>query len=92
MKRWTTAKRAKLSESERMADFLVDVALLDRCRSRRRTMTNKVSMMTIHAAKGLEFPYVYVVGLEENAVPQAKWPVNTREELEEESAGFFTWP
>jgi len=44
--------------------------------------------MTIHAAKGLEFPYVFVVGLEENLFPSAM-SMNTRAELEEERRLFY---
>lgn len=50
--------------------------------------TNKVSLMTIHAAKGLEFPYVYVVGMEENLFPSAL-SISSRQELEEERRLFY---
>ena len=49
---------------------------------------NKVSLMTIHLAKGLEFPYVYIVGLEENLFPSAM-NLNSRSELEEERRLFY---
>ena len=49
---------------------------------------NKVSLMTIHAAKGLEFPYVYVVGMEENLFPSAL-SISNRQELEEERRLFY---
>ncbi len=49
---------------------------------------NKVSLMTIHAAKGLEFPYVFVVGLEENLFPSIM-SLNTRSDLEEERRLFY---
>ncbi len=48
----------------------------------------KISMMTIHAAKGLEFPYVFVVGLEENLFP-SQLSVNSRSDLEEERRLFY---
>ena len=48
---------------------------------------NKVSLMTIHAAKGLEFPYVYVVGMEEQLFPS--FLAATRAELEEERRLFY---
>lgn len=49
---------------------------------------NKVKMMTIHASKGLEFPSVFVVGLEENLFP-SMLSLNTRDELEEERRLFY---
>lgn len=49
---------------------------------------NKVSMMTIHAAKGLEFPYVYIVGLEENLFP-SQLSIGSRADLEEERRLFY---
>ena len=48
---------------------------------------DKVSLMTIHAAKGLEFPYVYVVGMEEQLFPS--FMASTRAELEEERRLFY---
>ncbi len=51
-----------------------------------------VSMMTIHAAKGLEYPYVFfVVGIEENLFPSVQ-SLNTRADLEEERRLFFMLP
>ena len=49
---------------------------------------DKVSMMTIHAAKGLEFPYVFVVGMEENLFPSIM-SISSRQELEEERRLFY---
>jgi DNA helicase-2/ATP-dependent DNA helicase PcrA len=49
---------------------------------------NSVKLMTIHAAKGLEFPVVFVVGMEETLFPSAM-SINTREELEEERRLFY---
>jgi DNA helicase-2/ATP-dependent DNA helicase PcrA len=49
---------------------------------------NHVSLMTIHASKGLEFPYVFLVGLEENLFP-SQMSLNTRTELEEERRLFY---
>ena len=48
----------------------------------------RVSLMTIHSAKGLEFPVVYVVGLEENLFP-SMMSLNDREDLEEERRLFY---
>ena len=49
---------------------------------------DKVSLMTIHSAKGLEFPYVYVAGLEENLFPSFM-SISSRQELEEERRLFY---
>lgn len=49
---------------------------------------DKVSLMTIHLAKGLEFPIVFIVGLEENLFP-SQMSLNTRQELEEERRLFY---
>ncbi len=70
-----------------MGDFLVDVALLTDA-DQDDGDDDKVSLMTIHAAKGLEFPFIYVVGLEENLFP-SQMALNTREELEEERRLFY---
>ncbi|HVZ95282.1 MAG TPA: UvrD-helicase domain-containing protein [Chitinophagaceae bacterium] len=50
--------------------------------------SDAVKLMTIHAAKGLEFPVVFVCGLEESLFPNAM-AINTREELEEERRLFY---
>jgi DNA helicase-2/ATP-dependent DNA helicase PcrA len=49
---------------------------------------NRVALMTVHLAKGLEFPYVYIVGMEEDLFPSAM-SMNTRSELEEERRLFY---
>ena len=49
---------------------------------------DKVAMMTIHAAKGLEFPYVFVVGMEENLFPSFM-SLSSRQDLEEERRLFY---
>ena len=49
---------------------------------------DRVSLMTIHLAKGLEFPFVYIVGMEEDLFPSAL-SLNTRAELEEERRLFY---
>lgn len=50
--------------------------------------SDKVAMMTIHSAKGLEFPYVYVAGMEENLFPSIM-SISSRQELEEERRLFY---
>ncbi|UMB61273.1 UvrD-helicase domain-containing protein [Lutibacter sp. A80] len=75
-------------EEDSLAFFLEDVALATDFDSDKKDDTPRVSLMTIHLAKGLEFPYVYVVGLEENLFPSAM-SMNTRSELEEERRLFY---
>ncbi|MBK9284619.1 MAG: UvrD-helicase domain-containing protein [Sphingobacteriaceae bacterium] len=50
--------------------------------------TDRVSLMTVHAAKGLEFKFVYIVGLEENLFP-SQLSINNRVDLEEERRLFY---
>ena len=66
-----------------LGDFLQEVALLTDLDSEGDEDQAKVSLMTIHAAKGLEFPTVFVVGLEENIFP-SPMSTNSMRELEEE--------
>ena len=75
-------------EDDSLAFFLEDVALATDFDSDKKDDTPRVSLMTIHLAKGLEFPYVYIVGLEENLFPSAL-SMNTRSELEEERRLFY---
>ncbi len=86
----------EFSESERpefegrkpgMTDFLIDVALLTDA-DQDDGNDDKVSLMTIHASKGLEFPYVYIVGMEENLFP-SQLALSERSELEEERRLFY---
>lgn len=66
-----------------MLDYLQDVALLTDADSDGDKDEPRVSLMTVHAAKGLEFPTVFVVGLEENIFPSPLSAASLRE-LEEE--------
>ena len=66
-----------------LADYLQDVALLSDLDSDGDADEPRVSLMTVHAAKGLEFPTVFIVGLEENIFPSPIAAVSLRE-LEEE--------
>lgn len=66
-----------------LSDFLQEVALLTDLDSEGDEEQPKVTLMTIHAAKGLEFPTVFVVGLEENIFPSPMC-VGSMRELEEE--------
>ncbi len=78
----------KNGEDNSLSFFLEDVALATDFDKDKEEKGPLVSLMTIHLAKGLEFPYVYVVGLEENLFPSAM-SMNTRSELEEERRLFY---
>ena len=75
-------------EFKSLSDFLLDVALLTDADNENSEDRNHVSLMTIHSSKGLEFPHVYVVGLEENLFP-SQLSLHTRSELEEERRLFY---
>ena len=77
-----------LGEQVSLSDFLQEVALLTDLDSDGNDDQPKVSLMTIHSAKGLEFPTVFVVGLEENIFP-SPMSVGTMRELEEERRLFY---
>jgi len=70
-----------------LAEFLEDVALATDLDNDTGD-DDRVALMTIHLAKGLEFPYVFIVGLEEDLFPSAL-SLNTRSELEEERRLFY---
>jgi len=67
--------------------YMQDIALLTDT-DKNKNETDVVSLMTIHASKGLEFPYVYIVGMEENLFP-SQLSINSRTELEEERRLFY---
>ncbi|MDH5413253.1 MAG: UvrD-helicase domain-containing protein [Flavobacteriaceae bacterium] len=75
-------------EEASLSFFLEDVALATDFDNEKKSNTDSVSLMTIHLAKGLEFKYVYIVGLEENLFPSAM-SMSTRSELEEERRLFY---
>jgi DNA helicase-2/ATP-dependent DNA helicase PcrA len=68
--------------------FMQDVALLTNDDKDKNKDAETVSLMTIHSSKGLEFPQVYVVGLEENLFP-SQMSLNSRSDLEEERRLFY---
>ncbi len=70
-----------------IGEFLEDVALATDLDNDTGD-DDRVALMTIHLAKGLEFPYVYIVGMEEDLFPSAM-SMNTRSELEEERRLFY---
>lgn len=77
-----------IETSKDLANFIQDIPLITDQDKKKNEDDNKVTLMTIHASKGLEFPYVYVVGLEENLFP-SQLSINSRQELEEERRLFY---
>lgn len=71
-----------------LSEFLEDVALATDFDNEKEGEQDRVYLMTIHLSKGLEFPVVFIVGLEEDLFPSAL-SLNTRSELEEERRLFY---
>jgi DNA helicase-2/ATP-dependent DNA helicase PcrA len=83
----------EFSEREDIEDrgldvYMQDIALLTNEDNDKDPNADAVSLMTIHASKGLEFPQVYVVGLEENLFPSQR-SLSSRSDLEEERRLFY---
>jgi DNA helicase-2/ATP-dependent DNA helicase PcrA len=76
-----------LASQGTLEEFMQDVALLTDADNEEED-NDKVALMTIHAAKGLEFPHVFIVGLEENLFPSIQ-SISTRTDLEEERRLFY---
>jgi len=77
----------ELFESDKsLSRYLEDVALYSE--TDKEVSNERVSLMTVHMAKGLEFPIVYVLGMEENLFPSIM-SINSREEVEEERRLFY---
>ena len=75
-------------ENIELADFLSEVSLLTDQDNDKEGDSEKITLMTIHSAKGLEFKNVFVVGLEEDLFPSAL-SLNSYKELEEERRLFY---
>ncbi|WP_027382108.1 ATP-dependent helicase [Epilithonimonas caeni] len=71
-----------------LSNFMENIALSSDTQNDKDDDKDKVSLMTIHLSKGLEFPVVHLVGLEENLFPSFM-SSSTREELEEERRLFY---
>jgi DNA helicase-2/ATP-dependent DNA helicase PcrA len=71
-----------------LPEYMQDKALLTDADKETDNDNDKVVLMTIHSSKGLEFRYVYIVGLEENLFP-SQLSMNSRQELEEERRLFY---
>ncbi|MDR1783118.1 MAG: UvrD-helicase domain-containing protein, partial [Dysgonamonadaceae bacterium] len=74
-------------ENLKLIDFLAEVSLLTDQDTDKNENTNRVTMMTVHAAKGLEFRNVFIVGLEENLFPSEM--CKTPQDIEEERRLFY---
>jgi len=82
-----TVSRAE-DEDKSLSEFMLDVALLTDADEDKNEELNHVTLMTIHSSKGLEFPHVFLVGLEENLFP-SQMSLHTRSDLEEERRLFY---
>ena len=76
------------TEKNSLTEYMTDVALLTNQDNEKEEDLNKVTLMTVHAAKGLEFPYVFIVGLEQNLFP-SMMSGDSQENLEEERRLFY---
>ncbi len=75
-------------EIKTLDKFIQDIALLTDADEDDKDNNDMVSLMTVHAAKGLEFPYVYIVGMEENLFPSIQ-SLSSMKDLEEERRLFY---
>jgi DNA helicase-2/ATP-dependent DNA helicase PcrA len=75
-------------EDRSLAIYMQDIALLTNDDNEKNMDADTVSLMTIHSSKGLEFPHVFIVGLEENLFP-SQMSLNSRTDLEEERRLFY---
>ena len=87
MKDFVEEQKELVDETGSLSEFLEDVALATDLDNDKGD-ADRVALMTIHLAKGLEFPHVFIVGLEEDLFPSAM-SMNTRSELEEERRLFY---
>ncbi len=81
-------RREEGNEHVMLTDYLSEISLLTDQDTDKKGDTEKITLMTIHSAKGLEFKNVFVVGLEENLFP-SQLSMNSYRELEEERRLFY---
>jgi DNA helicase-2/ATP-dependent DNA helicase PcrA len=81
-------KQSNGENSSFLPDFLVEVSLLTDQDTDKETDKDKITLMTVHAAKGLEFKAVFIVGMEEELFP-SPFCVDNERELEEERRLFY---
>ena len=82
------SRRLEEGQSTGLSDFLQEVSLLSDLDEDESDEQHKVTLMTIHSAKGLEFPVVFIVGMEENLFP-SPMVGNSQRALEEERRLFY---
>ncbi|WP_415375027.1 ATP-dependent helicase [Patiriisocius sp. Uisw_017] len=87
MRDFVEEQRELADSTGSLSEFMEDVALATDLDNDKGD-DDRVALMTVHLAKGLEFPYVYVVGMEEDLFPSGM-SMSTREELEEERRLFY---
>jgi DNA helicase-2/ATP-dependent DNA helicase PcrA len=85
---FVTARLEEGRNDFKLGDFLAEVSLLTDQDTDKDEQSNRVTLMTVHAAKGLEFKNVFVVGLEENLFPTER-SKNSSKEIEEERRLFY---
>lgn len=73
----------------KLPDYLENVALLTAVDVDDEDSSNKVALMTVHTSKGLEFPYVHIVGMEENLFPSGSGMAARPSDIEEERRLFY---
>jgi DNA helicase-2/ATP-dependent DNA helicase PcrA len=83
----TAAAYDRQAESPALVDYLQQIALFSDADAYDATV-DRIALMTLHAAKGLEFEHVFIIGLEEGMLPHER-AANSPEELEEERRLFF---
>ncbi|MFA7155373.1 MAG: 3'-5' exonuclease, partial [Proteiniphilum sp.] len=88
MNEFVATRQEQGEEQNRLADFLSEVSLLTDQDTDREAENEKVTLMTIHSAKGLEFNHVFVVGMEEDLFPSPMARTEMRG-LEEERRLFY---
>ncbi len=81
-------KKENAKKLRTLEEYMADIALLTDADEDDEDDLDRVSLMTIHASKGLEFPNVFLVGLEENLFP-SQYALTSRPELEEERRLFY---
>ena len=81
-------EKSRLNVPVLLVDFLEEVATATDFEIEDGSETDSVSLMTVHLSKGLEFPYVSIIGMEENLFPSSM-SLDSREGLEEERRLFY---